>query len=73
MHIYDKHDIEVPNSTYNQWIQYRKGFKNVRVKRLEEVNFILCYGNDIVSYIKVSYTIPYYTVYNTVYGIAYGM
>ena len=38
MHVYKKHDIEVPDSTYNQWIQYRKGFKNVRAKRVEEGN-----------------------------------
>ena len=69
MHIYKKHDIEVPDSTYNQWIQYRKGFKNVRAKRLEEGNFILCYGNDVVSYIKVSYTIPYTVPYTVSYTV----
>ena len=48
MHIYKKHDIEVPDSTYNQWIQYRKGLKNVRAKRLEEGN--LSYVMVIISF-----------------------
>ena len=48
MHIYKKHDIEVPDSTYNQWIQYRKGFKNVRAKRLEEGN--LSYVMVMISF-----------------------
>ena len=43
--VYKKRDIEVPDSNYNQWIQYLKGFKTVRVKRIEEDNCVVCYGN----------------------------
>ena len=32
-------------------------FKDVRVKRVEEGNYIVCYGNDMISYTKVSYTV----------------
>ena len=55
MHVYKKHEIEVPDSTFNQWVQYRKGFKNVRAKRVEEGNCMKQLLFELFFFIYLNY------------------